>query len=338
MATLNIENNPQKQTVSFDNSILILGPADTNYKNLEIEYYEDISIVESIYGKNSDLTIAFKEAKEIGAPKVFLCNCYYFNDYVQFLDEITVEFDYICPLFFFSDFCKTNFKKKVYLAQLYSNIISNNSHIFLTEKHASLFSDIEHFEKNMKEIYNSFNNTILPASINGENLNFVLNNLQKYKFANVILASIIVQNSLKEYPTKDVGEVVFDINNSDFFGKDIIYFSYNDISKTTVENFYNLRCVNDYEKYMPIHLVLTKIRKSLNLDEYRGSYLTSYTRIQIEKRIVEILNSFIGNTIEYYTLDNIAYEATKSHEIIITVYLTVKPFNSIEDFSFSLEV
>ena len=48
--------------IDLENSILILGAADTNYKENIITKFNSLLEVEDCYGDNSDLTLAYKEA------------------------------------------------------------------------------------------------------------------------------------------------------------------------------------------------------------------------------------------------------------------------------------
>ena len=227
--------------IDLENSILILGAADTNYKENIITKFNSLLEVEDCYGDNSDLTLAYKEAISLKAENIYLCNCFKVTDYITIINTlIDIDFEYIVPLFSFSDSFTTSDNNHMYLSEFYSNMLSDNiSQLIITEKHASLYENIDSYIKTMNLIANNFKSHCFNKLYNGENLSFVLNNLQNYKFANVVLASILSLTNLKYYPMVNVGDVVFDLNENDFYGNEIAFYSYNNLTNTTIENFKN---------------------------------------------------------------------------------------------------
>ena len=342
MVEIDTFKDSNRKNIDKSNSILLIGKAESEYKNLEIIYCNSIERVEYIYGKDSDIYNAFNELIAMGINEAYICNCYLFTDYIKVLNNINEEYGFICPLFNFSEFYKTDSSTKVYLAELYSNIIANGlTEIIFTDKHASYYETIEQYIKEMNQINMNFKSLSFNNLTYGENLCFVLNNLQKYKFANVVLAAILVQADLKYYPNANIGDVVFDLNNNDFYGQEIIYFAYNYLTGTTIENLLNFRLVNDPEKFIPIHLIVLKIKRALMFDEFIGKLFTKYTQIQIENKLVEIMDSFVDNLIRSYNIKNIQYQKVHNGSNItirVIILLSILPFNSIEDIELSLEV
>ena len=186
---VNINSIKQYDTTQGDtsNALLIIGKGESEYKNKEIVKCESIDDAEYIYGENSDLTIAFKEAYKIGATDVYLCNCYLFTDYINILNTVAnIDFAFITPLFNFSETYKTNLNKEVYLCELYSNIIGDKlTQLIFTDKHASLYEDIGFYLEEMISINSRFKTTSRDKLQYGENFCFVLNNLKKYNFAQI---------------------------------------------------------------------------------------------------------------------------------------------------------
>lgn len=328
------------ERIKEEDSILIVGKGNSEYKNKQIIKCDYIEDVETIYGKNSDLTNAFKEAKEVGANHIYICNCFLFTDYIELLKEINnYEFAFIVPLFYFSETYKTNFNTEVYLCELYSNIITNKmTQLIFTEKHASLYEDLESYIETINSINDLFKSKSKDKLTYGDNMCFVLNNLKNYNFANVVLAGILTQSNFKNYPQKDVGEVIFEINNYDLYDQEIIYFAYNDLTKTTIENFQNYRKKTDAEKFVPIHLIVQKISKALDFSEFSGKLFTPYMQIKIEKQINYKMDYFVNKLIESYKILNINYVTSKDNKIIIYIYISIKPYNSIENIDIKLEV
>lgn len=327
-------------TSDVSNALLIIGKGETEYKSREIVKCETIENVEYLYGTDSDLTLAFKESLEIGATDIYLCNCYLFTDYINVLKTIiNTEFAYICPLFNFSTTYQTNSNKEVYLVELYSNIIGDKlTQLIFTDKHASLYENIEQYLNEMTSINSTFKLASKDKLQYGDNFCFVLNCLKKYNFANVALASVLMQSDLKYYPQMNIGDVVFDINNLDIYGHELTYFAYDTLTYTTIENFMNYRTVSSPEKFVPIHLIISKIRRELDFSDFSGTLFTSYMQIRIENKVNEKMSDFVGKLIESYTIKNINYVRTIEHVIIVYIYLTIKPYNSIEEIKITMEV
>ena len=326
--------------IDLENSILILGATDTNYKENIITKFNSLLEVEDCYGDNSDLTLAYKEAISLKAENVYLCNCFKVTDYITIINTlIDIDFEYIVPLFSFSDSFTTSDNNHMYLSEFYSNMLSDNiSQLIITEKHASLYENIDSYIKTMNLIANNFKSHCFNKLYNGENLSFVLNNLQNYKFANVVLASILSLTNLKYYPMVNVGDVVFDLNENDFYGNEIAFFSYNNLTNTTIENFKNFKYKAAPEKYVLIHLIKQKVLRSLNLDEYKGKLFTPYLQIALSNSINSIMQKHVGNIIESYQLGDIDYIKEKDNTVTIYLNINIKPYNSIEEINIRLEM
>ena len=323
------------------NSLLIVGKGDSEYQNIKIVYPKNTEEVEETFGIDSQLTMAYKEAKQIGAEEVYLCNCYRFSDYINALDLIAQnDFAYIAPLFDFSTtFINPLDNKETYLVELYSDTLNECfSNIFFTDKHASLFEDIDHYLRTMKGINYNFKDEAFNRLINGENMCFVLNNLSNYKYGNVVLAALIAQSNLRDYPQKNLGEVVFDINNNDLFDHELIYFSYDDLANTTVDNLQNYYIKPAPEKMLLNSIIKNLINASLDYDQFTGKLISSYTKIQIENYTKEVLQKFTGKIIEKFKLIEVQYEKVAPGEIGINIYISIKPYNSIEEIDMTVEV
>lgn len=343
MINFNISNNRASNlNINSDTSLLIIGKGNSEFKENEVMKCTAIDEVEYLYGQESQLTKAFKEAYKAGARDIYLCNCYKFTDYISILNIIAnQEFAYITPLFDFSETFVSNEGKSIYLAELYSNILSERlTQIILTEKHASYYEDLQHFLNSMNNINYEFKKSTFEKLEFGSNLCFVLNNLKDYEFANVALASILVQNDLKEYPQKDLGDVVFDINNLDVFGQELIYFAYDNLAKTSIENFLNHHPEKVPEKFVPNNIIKQKILRELDFSEMAGSIYNPYKKIIIENKANQIMSSFVGRIIENYKIKRI--QAVKvpdePNTIRIIIYITFRPYTSIEELDIILEV
>lgn len=326
--------------MTIDNSILIIGQANTDFKNKEIYTPTNLDNVIYYYGEDSQLTEAYKEAINIGATNISLCNCFKTTDYISVLNTlVTRQFFYICPLFLFSDYYKSSINSKIYYIEAYSNILSNTySHLLVTDLHASLYESLEDYIDDMYNKHSAFKNDSFSKLLEGENLCFIANNLKDYKYANVVLASILSMADFKTYPSLDVGDVVYDINSLDFYNEEIAYFAFNDISKTTIDNFINYKYKTSPEKFMPLRLIKSIICKALDFDEFKGRLFTSYVQILIEKKLTSIMDSFVGILIESYTIKNIKYIKMEDFQMMINIDIAIKPYFYMESFEFNLEV
>lgn len=327
--------------VNSHNSLLIVGKGDSEFENTKIVYPKTLTEVEEMFGIDSQLTIAYKEAKTAGAQEVYLCNCFRFTDYIDVIDLIAQnDFACVAPLFDFSlTFINPLDNKETYLSELYSNNLQESfTNLFFTDDHASLYEDIDHYLRTMKSKNYAFKDTVIDRLENGDNMCFVLNNLKDFKFANVVLAAIISKSSLRYYPQEDLGEVVFDITNNDIYDHEFIYFSYDYLAKTIIENMQNYYEKPAPEKMLLISIIKNRINVSLNYEDFSGKLINAHTKIELENYTNEVLNSFVGNLIEKYELLGIKYERAGAGEISVNIYISIKPYNSIESISMKVEV
>lgn len=327
--------------VNSHNSLLIVGKGDSEYENTKIVYPKNLTEVEKMFGIDSPLTLAYKEAKMAGASEVYLCNCYKFTDYIDALDLIAQnDFACVAPLFNFSlTFTNPLNNKETYLSELYSDSLQESfTNLFFTDNHASLYEDIDHFLKDMRSKNYVFKDMAFNRLINGDNMCFVLNNLQEYKYANVVLAAIISKSSLRYYPQEDLGEVVFDITNNDIFDHELIYFTYDYLAKTTIENMQNYYATPAPEKMLLVSIIKNRINIALNYESFSGKLINAHTKIELENYTNEVLHGFVGELIENYELLGIKYERVEAGEINVNIYISIKPYNSIEHINMKVEV
>lgn len=327
--------------VNSHNSLLIVGKGDSEYENTKIVYPKTLLEVEEMFGIDSQLTLAYKEAKMVGAQEVYLCNCYKFTDYIDALDLIAQnDFACVAPLFDFSlTFINPLDNKEMYLSELYSESLQESfTNLFFTDDHASLFEDIDHFLRTMKNKNYNFKDTAYNRLTNGENMCFVLNNLKDFKFANVVLAAIISKSSLRYYPQEDLGEVVFDITSNDVFDHEFIYFTYDYLAKTLIENMQNYYKNPSPEKMLLISIIKNRINVALNYEDFSGKLINAHTKVELENYTNEVLHGFVGELIENYELIGIKYERAGAGEISVNIYISIKPYNSIEAIDMEVEV
>ena len=317
---------------SFDQkrSILVIGKGMNQYsynknKILKIRSKEE---AEFNYG-DSELTAALCEALSLGAINLYGCNCYAISDYVDVIDLIAqYNFEFVVPLFLFSDFFADNNSNIMYLCEFYSNMLNenNNSFALVTDKHASLYENLDQFVSSTCKAVTTFKDT--AHLNNGINLGFVANVLQDYKYANVVLATILSNSNFKEYPKQDVGNVVFNLNNFDFFNDEVIYFSYHNSS--SIENLLSFYSENDPRKIIPNQIVCNRIDNSFDFSEFQGSLYSAYNSIRLESYVNKVLSSFLNESIESFKITNIETKFNSNNTVDINISLEIKTYLSFE--------
>ena len=159
----------------------------------------------------------------------------------------------------------------------------------MTERHASLYEDFDHYSISMTNIENEFVNSYTLCKSNlleqyGNNLNFIYNNLENVPFGNVILGALYCTRNYAEYLNSLQGtKTVYEIDSNDVFGLRAMYFKYNHYSKTTtIENTFNFKNTNDIYSNALIDDVIKRTIKEVDLSAFKGKLYNPYVAIQIE--------------------------------------------------------
>ena len=341
ISTQSLEPRRERVAIDRDKTIVIIGEGETNKKINQVEYYNLYEEVKEMYGE-CDLSLAFKQAKEIGVPHVFVVNIKRKEDYIDLIELLKQhDFGYICPLNlrlsdYFYDLA--NDDKKTYYIDYFNRQMNylNNSTIVVTEKHASLYEDIDHFIDDMKDKLLAFKN-ILNSLFNGRNTYFVANNLKDYHYANIALASALCSSELNQYPRYNYGEAIFDIDSWDIGLNEIIYFkNHNDIN-TTVDNLVNLKAEVSPEKIIMIDRVLKYIVRKINLEQFIGRNMRAHTKLQIERTLEEFFNRLIDFVITRYEILNINFVKDIPGSGRVEVLIDIWAIGSLEKVTVKVE-
>lgn len=332
---LNIENE-------HDN-IIILGKAETSKKSGEILKPKNLDEALKLYGE-SDLYDAYKQAIDLGVEKVYTVNCYNITDYISIVDKlIHYNFSYIIPInIFLSDtFYDPINKEHKYYANFFIESLNNVdsfSTVIFTERHASLYEDIDHYLIEMKNTYSKYiqntnTNVKNPFILDecGNDLIFVLNSLEDIEHSNVILGAMLAKSYPSEYP-KNVGyRTVFDIDKRDILGFDIAYFKQSYLTdNSSIDNLLNLRNEPDIYKNVIIDNVIKHTIRSLKLDDYKGRLYNIYTKIQIESTTKSILDKLRGVLFKDYELEKIGFENVTKTSGYIYIEISIQPYGTFE--------
>ncbi len=335
------ERADTQKIINKNYSMLIIGNAASNYAVNKIEYYESPKVVKELYG-TCDLTDAFTLAKNIGAPHVFICNMKVKNDYLEMIKVLEYhDFTYIVPIdIFFSDYffdTERNNSSITYSKYMLEKIsLMTDSTIMMTDKHASLYENIDDYLEDMKKIIVDFK-ARLPSNLNNKNLCFVANNLADHKFSNVLLASALSASNADQYPRYNFGKTVFDIDNTDVKENELIYFKSHHDSETTVENLLNFNKKIEPEKLVMIDRIVKFIKRSLDLSHFHGKPMTVYQKLRIERVLIEKFDSFKDFIIRAYKINSIEMIKEDAGAGIIIVEADIWPINSTEKISVIME-
>jgi hypothetical protein len=322
--------------------MLIIGPGSTDYNLNQISYYSSSDIVENLYGI-SDLSKAFKTAKDLGIKDVFVANIRTKTDYIEFVDILKYyDFTYIVPIgIYFSDtFFNPIANREVTYTEFYLDTIGdyNSSTIIMTDYHASLYEDVDSFLNDMFTKINSFKNIAYKARRNGRNLCVTANNLVDYKFSNVLLAISLCLADYAEYPKIDFGSAIFDIDDFDIGSHELIYFKNNYLCDTSVENLKNFRIDNDAAKIITIDKVIKFIERELDFSDYKGKTFTEYVRLRLYNALSEFFQSIVNKVIKSYKINSVDFIKIAPATGAIINNFSIFPICSVEEFDIMMEV
>lgn len=313
MPELAISRNAEQviRSVNKHKTLLLIGESSKRFGVNEILYYDSLDKAITDYGEGS-LVDAFRTAKRMKASYVFLLNMSNKEDLIDMFDVIKeYDFAYIAPVnFYMSDvfYDGNNNGRETTYAEYYRRRVSrfNDSTLVLTDKHASLYEDIDHFLDEMKTI--STKNKYRYASLQrGRNLLFVTNNLKDFKMSNVVLASALASQEVSVYPSFDKFEAVFDIGPNDINDADIAYFRNDMTKRATIENLVNMEQEIPMLKSVFVDRIIKVIKRSIDFHEFHGKGYRVAHKLQIERLLTSYLEQITGSLIRQYTIDRIEF-------------------------------
>ena len=326
---------PMEVLVDKHSNLLLIGKGATNYSLKDVSYETDYDEVLEKYGE-SDLSKAFKIAKDMGAEHIFLMNLKNSYDYFDIQEVIRQEdFTYIVPVSVymsdvFTDFSRNGAKISL-VAYLVSLVSGSNSEtvVVATDKHASLYEDIDAFIEGMDEAENLFSASC-GAGMNMENICFIANNLQKYDMANVVLAAALCVSDIPEYPEFDYGKAIFDIDSFDVFGN-WAYFRNHTGGNSSVENLVNF-LQRQPEKIVSISRIIKMIKRELDFSEFCGKNYSEYQRMRFERKLDTYLSQLEGYVIYKYQIQSVKAFKNVHHKGTVTLkaFFDVWPVNCLD--------
>lgn len=330
------------QNINSSKKLLIAGPALSNHKAREIVLPADKEEALNLFGQ-SELYEAYALLKDLGVNNVYLTNCYNRSDYIRLMDKIMhYDFDFFIPInLYLSDkFYNPLIDKDQYFAEYFLeqfSLVSSLTTVLMTEKHASLYKDFDHFIFEMNDVeleftgsLNSNNSSLLEN--HGNNLNFIYNNLTNVPYGNVVLGALFVNRDYAKYLSPLISTAtVFDINNNDIYGLRAMYFKANHYAgNTTVENPMNFKKVSDIYANALIDDIIKRAIKTLNLDKFKGRLYNQYIAIQIDSEVTKALNSMKGKLFKEYTINKIGFKKTDATSGYIVIDYSFVPYGTLE--------
>lgn len=327
-------------SVNKHTNVLIMGKANNNAARKNIVYASKTSEVRKTFG-DCELTETFRILKELGVNDIFLCNCREKKDYLDMAEILRAhDFTYIVPisLNLSDEFDDPSTERRIsYIEYMLEKIGRVNDSMFLiTDKHASLYEDMDAFIEDMNLISKTFTLKQEPA-VNGENLVFIANNLHDYERANVPLAASLIINKPNKYPVLNFGEAYFLLDQYEDIGN-WGYFQNHDVRTTTVENLLNFK-VSGPDKIVFIARILKVMKRQLDFSEFIGKQYTEYRRLGIETKLNNYLQMLVNELIYQYNIRSVtAYRNPEPMTVDVENTFDVWPVNCLEKVTVSRTV
>lgn len=303
------------------NDILLIGIADTKHKIREIVKYSTITDMEKYYGKDSKLVEAFRILKGFGVDDIFTLNLESWDD-LKSSPELLRDswFRFIVPVDLkltdsYNDIL--NDGAKYYYSQLLTWMSYDTpSTIIITGNHASGFETLDAFLENENNEVTTIKSKLY--NLQTDNLIYVANCLIKYKYANAVLAAMLL-GDLDKYPTNsDLGHAVFDIYYSDI-ENNVVFFKNNYLRETTLENLVNFS-ENPLNKLVTVNRIIKYFMSNRpDFSDIIGTGFSEYKKVKINERMTAFLKNLVGWIIYSYKINSIT--SVKNDDATVSIYL-----------------
>lgn len=332
-------------------NILILGCGNTKNERCNIIKPSSKENAMFLYGEDSDLYNAYIDAFDIikNYSNIYTVNCYTTDDFINITKKIVqYDFNYIVPINI--NFRDTFYNSEYNVEQYYSTYMLDSlyrtgslSTIIMTDKHALLYEDIDHYISEQSSIlydYINFVDNVNIIQYAGANLVYSLNMLDNVNYSNVVLAAMLSINDSSKYLEPINKNPVFDFDNNDLPNYcNFVYFKYNNIlSSTNAENLINFRLKEDIYKNVLIDELIKKIIRILDFNDFKGKIYTKYTKLQIRTKIINLLKPYDKKIFKSYVLKDIRFVKSNINTGYIYIELSITPYDSFEQLNVIMEV
>ena len=326
--------------MSYDpnHSILIIGQSDIRGAGI-IKNFNTYDEVTDYYGIDSTIADAYYTAKFLGVSTVFTT---VFNKYSDFMNLVNVlnqnDFGYVAVVdIYVSQDYNNPYRGNIrtsYLQYLLEQMSYDSNNIFIvTDKHASLYEDMDAFIDDMHKKITKLKNNILPTA-NRRNFIFVDNNLKDYKWANVITASLLAISDIQNYPkvpdTVSIGEPIFTIAPIDITDEQV-YFAKHADGTITVENLVNFDQKGTV-KPVVVDKIIRYMSRQIDFSSFIGKPYNELRRVRIENKLKQYLEDWKNTILKDYKVDSVTAEYDKKNPgtVRILCQYRVQPKNTIE--------
>lgn len=338
----------KKQTLDpSKNNILLIASANSQKQSKMILNPLNIETARQIYGDNNPLFNAYKLAYEItNDSNIYTVNCPMTTDFIEIIDTIiNYDFHYIVPIDIYLEDTfvnpindKTTYFCNYYLERLGS--IDSLSTLIMTNRPSYLYESIDSFISDTKKTFRAYKESSLHILERyGSNIIFTLNNLNESCYSNVLIAAILSINTFTKYPNSVPYKTHFDIDDSDLKDVNLSYFKYcANTNSCTIENFKNLRVVDDVYKWVLIDETIKHVIRSLNLDEFRGRLYSPYVKTQINTRIKKLMEEMKDKVFKQYSIESVQFVKTAPAVGYISIKISIVPFGTLEQINIVMGV
>ncbi len=321
-----------------NHSILIIGKSDIRGAGIikNFKKYEDVV---DYYGEDSTITKAYYNAKFIGVQTIFTTVFSSYSDFTNIANILSQnDFGYIVPVdIYISQDYNNPYRGNIrtsYLQYLLEQMPYDSNNIFVvTDKHASLYEDMDAFITDMHNKIVKLKDRILKTT-NLRNLIYVDNNLKDYDWANVVVASLLAVSDIPDYPAipEDIslGEPIFTIAPIDVTDEQV-YFAEHVDNKVTVENLLNFDTKGTL-KPVVVDKIIRYMLRQFNFNEFIGKPYNELRRTRIQNKLRQYLENWKGYVIRKYQIDSVAakYDNNNPGTVRIVCNYRVQPKNTIE--------
>lgn len=346
-------NRQYDRYIKLDTSkknIILLGSGSTRNERCNIINPSTIDNAAYLYGENSQLYKAYKDAYSItNMPNIYTVNCYTLDDYINIISKIVqYDFNFIVPLginfreiLYSSDINEEKYYSSIVLEAIYQT--ESLSTLIMTDYHASDYEDIDYYLTDQKNIVSKFiskNNNYDILNNSGSNLIFTLNMLEGIEKANVIIAALLSINDSSKYIDPINYKPIYDIDSHDLPSYcNYVYFKYNYLNNnTTAENLVNFRLTDDVYKKVLIDELIKQVIRILDLNEFKGKIYTKYVDLQIKASVINKLKPYDKKIFKSYTLKDIRFVKLNANTGYIYIELSIVPYDSFENVNIVMEV
>lgn len=321
-----------------NHSILIIGQSDIRGVGI-VKEFDTYEACAAYYGSDSTVSKAYATAKFLGVPKIYTTVYHVYSDFTALVNVISQnDFGYIVPVdIYISQDYNNPYRGNIrtsYLQYLLEQMPYDSNNIFVvTDKHASLYEDIDAFLDAMRGNIARLKSRLLQ-SVNLRNLIYVDNNLVDYEWANVIVGSLLAISDIPNYPEvpidKSIGDPIFTIAPIDVSDEQV-YFAKHADGSVSIENLLNFDAKGTL-KPVVVDKIIRYMLRIFDFHEFLGKPYNELRRVRIQNKLKDYLENWVGYIIAEYAIDSVTaeYDAKHPGTVRILCRYRVRPKNTIE--------